>query len=192
MSAFLIHFLLLSAPPILLTQGTALPRRSFFRRSRFALEKSRGTSRRRRRRQRGLIRGPERPRCTSVRPGPGLVIRPAGQFFFRLLSPSLPLLPVFLYLYGFFLRFYPAPLLALTSSFLSNGGTGINLYAVRVCTPLFLAVPRNLQETSRTLRRPLACPRRRTRAIVPARRRRCWRERSRVTDARIVITDRFN
>lgn len=29
-----------------------------------------------------------------------------------------------------------------------ESGTGINLYAVRVCTLLFLAVPRNLQETS--------------------------------------------
>lgn len=34
-----------SAEPILLTQDTVLPRRSFFRGSQFALEKSRGTSR---------------------------------------------------------------------------------------------------------------------------------------------------
>lgn len=93
--------------------------------------------------------------------------------FFSGFSRSVPLpLPcrVFLYLYGLFLRFYPAPLShPFTPSFLSNAGTGINLYAVRVCTPLFLAIPRNLQETSRTLRRPLACrPRRRTRAIVLA------------------------
>ena len=87
------------APPrIPLTQGMALPRRSFFRRSQFALEKSRGTSRHPAVAvavpvvtvvgSGDLFAGPERPRCTSVRPGPGLVIRPAGQFFFRFLCLS--------------------------------------------------------------------------------------------------------
>lgn len=102
---------------------------------------------------------------TSVRPRPELVIRPVGQFFFPL-SLALPLFPCLL-LPSLFLR----PYLVLTSQVLLpfNGGTGINLYAVRVCMPLFLAIPRNLQETSRTLGRP-SLGRERTRAIVPARR----------------------
>lgn len=116
-----------------------------------------------RRRRRGTYWRAQEAARTSVRPGPGLVIRSTGQFFFNYslslsFSPCLSL--------GIFLSCSLSySLLWSFSSTLPSSAplacrpmarqSGINLYAVRVCTPLFLAVPRNLQETSRTLRRLL-------------------------------------
>lgn len=99
--------------------------------------------RRRRRPRRGLTRGPERETgtraCNKTR-------RPV--FF----NPSFSLSPILLLAPSTSVLSSALPC-ALLSPARRRRHTGINLYAVRVCTPLFLAVPRNLQETSRTFRR---------------------------------------
>lgn len=136
------------------SRDTMLPRRSFFCGSRFVLEKSRETSRHPVAAAFVVLFTSPRDRAHERETETRVCNKTRRSVFSTLLS--LFLSPTLHYLRSLFLRSYPALFALPLNLLLSNGGTGINLYAVRVCTPLFLAIPRNLQETSRTLWRLLA------------------------------------
>lgn len=104
-------------------------RRSFFRGSQFALEKSRGTSRHPV--VRGLIRGPERPTAHERETGIRARNKTRRPVFFTFLSPSASLQPLS--------SSSPCALLSLFTLLPSDGAVPVLIYTRYVCARRFFS-----------------------------------------------------